>query len=231
MKQYYLGALVVCLVAPACAKHNTSPAAQTAKNADQAAEQADSANATAQQAMQQAEDADKQAQSAAQQAEDMDRPEMPAHQEHRETASAPGTEIDEAHEGARLTPGADDAPGTTKAEEAGQGTTRYAPHTSASAPKKTPDAMTPMEQGTSESDRKMTQRIRRALIDDDSLSFTAKNVKIITRDGNVLLRGLVLNDKERKSIEDIARGYASSGRVDNQLELKNQTIPAPITNP
>jgi osmotically-inducible protein OsmY len=80
-----------------------------------------------------------------------------------------------------------------------------------------------MEQGTSEADRRIRQEIRRALIEDDSLSFTAKNIQIITRDGNVVLRGQVMNNKERKRIEEIARERAGVGSVDNRLQLKSST--------
>jgi osmotically-inducible protein OsmY len=50
---------------------------------------------------------------------------------------------------------------------------------------------TPMNQGNGEVDIDLTQRIRKAVMANDSLSFTAKNAKIITRDGRVTLRGPV----------------------------------------
>lgn len=84
-----------------------------------------------------------------------------------------------------------------------------------------PPVAAAMEQGTSEADRRIRQDIRRALIEDDSLSFTAKNIQIITRDGNVQLLGQVMNTKERKRIEEIARERAGVGSVDNRLQLKS----------
>jgi hypothetical protein len=79
--------------------------------------------------------------------------------------------------------------------------------------------LTPMDQGGSESDRTTTQKIRQAVVGDKALSFNAKNVKIITVNGRVTLRGPVKSDAERASIEAKAREVAGT-QVDNQLEVK-----------
>lgn len=81
--------------------------------------------------------------------------------------------------------------------------------------------LTPMNQGTSEGDRKITQQIRQAVMKDSSLSFTAKNVKIITINGKVTLRGPVKTDQERSTIEAAAKNVAGVNQVDNLLEAKN----------
>jgi hyperosmotically inducible periplasmic protein len=81
------------------------------------------------------------------------------------------------------------------------------------------DALTPMDQGTSEADRHTTQQIRQAVMRDKTLSFTAKNVKIITINGKVTLRGPVKNEAERSAIEAAARGVAGGAQVDSQLEI------------
>ena len=65
--------------------------------------------------------------------------------------------------------------------------------------------------------KKITQQIRQDLMKDKSLSFTAKNVKIITIDGKVTLRGPVKSDAERSAIEAAARRV--TGNVDSQLEV------------
>jgi len=81
-------------------------------------------------------------------------------------------------------------------------------------------ALTPMDQGGSEADRKLTQQVRQELMKDKSLSFTAKNVKIITVNGKVTLRGPVKSEAERSAIEAAARRAAgSTGSVDSQLEV------------
>jgi osmotically-inducible protein OsmY len=79
---------------------------------------------------------------------------------------------------------------------------------------------TPMDQGNGASDVKITQQIRQAVMADGSLSFTAKNVKIITQNGKVTLRGAVKTDQERSAIEASARKVAGDTNVDNQLEVK-----------
>ena len=80
--------------------------------------------------------------------------------------------------------------------------------------------MTPGDQSESEADRTVTQQIRRAVVADDSLSTTAKNVKIITTDGIVTLRGPVQSPHEKEAIEAKARQLAGMNKVDNQLEVK-----------
>lgn len=81
-------------------------------------------------------------------------------------------------------------------------------------------ALTPVDQGNGESDLKLTQQIRQAVMSDKSLSFTAKNVKIITKDGKVTLRGPVKTAEERAAIEAHARRVAGSSPIDNQIEVK-----------
>jgi hyperosmotically inducible periplasmic protein len=81
-------------------------------------------------------------------------------------------------------------------------------------------ALTPTDQGNGESDLKITQRIRQAVMADGSLSFNAKNVKIITVGGKVTLRGPVKSDAERAAIDAAAKNVAGAGQVDNQIEVK-----------
>jgi hyperosmotically inducible periplasmic protein len=80
-------------------------------------------------------------------------------------------------------------------------------------------SLTPMDQGESQADRDMTQSIRKGVIADDSLSFTAKNIKIITRDGRVTLRGTVNNAREKATIERTALQLAGPKNVTNELEV------------
>jgi len=81
-------------------------------------------------------------------------------------------------------------------------------------------ALTPGDQGNSESDREITRRIRREINQNDQLSTMAKNIKIITADGKVTLRGPVANDQELKAISDVAQTVAGPSEIDNQLEIK-----------
>jgi osmotically-inducible protein OsmY len=82
------------------------------------------------------------------------------------------------------------------------------------------DTLTPVDQGGSEADRTVTQHIRQAVMKESSLSFTAKNVKIITVNGKVTLRGPVNSAEERATIEAAARKVAGVIQVENLLEVK-----------
>ncbi len=55
---------------------------------------------------------------------------------------------------------------------------------------------------------------------DSTLSFDAKNVKIITQGGKVTLRGPVKRDAEKSSIEAKAKAVSGVTSVDDQLEVK-----------
>jgi len=81
------------------------------------------------------------------------------------------------------------------------------------------DTKTPGDQSENEADRTITQNIRQAITADDSLSTNAKNVKIITNDGTVTLRGPVKSEKEKAEIEAKAKQVAGVKKVDNQLEV------------
>lgn len=82
--------------------------------------------------------------------------------------------------------------------------------------------MTPFDQSESQADLALTQKIRQALMQDDSLSMTAKNVKIMSAGGSVTLRGPVANAKEKTTIAAKAQQIAGNTKVDNQLEIKGQ---------
>jgi hyperosmotically inducible periplasmic protein len=88
------------------------------------------------------------------------------------------------------------------------------------------DALTATSQGGSTADRELTRQIRRAITSNDQLSTMAKNIKVITQDGRVTLRGPVKDDNEKKTISDLVAGIATSDKVDNQLEVKGATSPA-----
>ena len=82
------------------------------------------------------------------------------------------------------------------------------------------DTLTPLDQGKSEADRTITQQIRKAVVDNDSLSTNAHNVKIITVDGTVTLRGPVKSAEEKATVEALAEKTSGVKTVDNQLEVE-----------
>jgi hyperosmotically inducible periplasmic protein len=79
--------------------------------------------------------------------------------------------------------------------------------------------LTPMDQGKSADERKITADIRKKVVADKKLSFTAKNVKIITIGTKVTLRGPVKNEQEKAAIEAYAKQIPGVSEVDDQLEI------------
>jgi hyperosmotically inducible protein len=84
------------------------------------------------------------------------------------------------------------------------------------------ETLTPGDQSESEADRTLTQRVRQAVVADDSLSTTAHNIKIITINGVVTLRGPVNSAQEKANIAAKAQQIAGTTKVENQLEIVTQ---------
>lgn len=82
------------------------------------------------------------------------------------------------------------------------------------------ESKTPGDQSNTPEDLKITQAIRQAIVKDESLTMTAKNVKIITAGGQVTLRGPVNTAEEKTKIQEAAKAAAGENKVDNQLEVK-----------
>jgi osmotically-inducible protein OsmY len=76
------------------------------------------------------------------------------------------------------------------------------------------------DQSNSSADLKVTQAIRQALMKDSELSTTAKNIKIITANGQVTLRGPVKTAQEKAKVDQIAKSAAGGAQIDDQLDVK-----------
>jgi hyperosmotically inducible periplasmic protein len=76
------------------------------------------------------------------------------------------------------------------------------------------------DQSNSSADLKVTQAIRQALMKDSKLSTTAKNIKIITANGQVTLRGPVKTAQEKAKVDQIAKSAAGGAQIDDQLDVK-----------
>jgi len=85
-----------------------------------------------------------------------------------------------------------------------------------------PAAMTAGQQSNAKSDVELTREIRRAVVKDHSLSMMAHNVKIVSANGSVTLRGPVKTEEEKTAIASKAQTIAGADKVDNQLEVKGQ---------
>lgn len=80
-------------------------------------------------------------------------------------------------------------------------------------------AKTPIDQNENKKDVDITAEIRKRVVD-TKMSVNAQNVKIITQDGRVTLRGPVKSAEEKKTIEDMAVAVAGAGNVTSQLEVE-----------
>jgi hyperosmotically inducible periplasmic protein len=80
--------------------------------------------------------------------------------------------------------------------------------------------LTPEDQSSSAGDLELSKTIRQAIVKDPSLSATAKNVKVISTEGKVTLRGPVNSPEEKMKIGRTAIDKAGASKVDNQLEVK-----------
>ncbi|HSO47894.1 MAG TPA: BON domain-containing protein [Rhizobiaceae bacterium] len=79
--------------------------------------------------------------------------------------------------------------------------------------------VTPLDQSHAESDVELTRAIRKMLVDDATLGTNAQNVKVVTVDGKVTLRGPVASAAEQARIVSIAEKAAGPDRVLNELEV------------
>ena len=80
-------------------------------------------------------------------------------------------------------------------------------------------AKTPIDQNENQKDIDITANIRKRVVD-TKMSVNAQNVKIITQDGKVTLRGPVKSADEKTQIEKLAHEVAGAANVDNQLEVQ-----------
>jgi hyperosmotically inducible protein len=77
------------------------------------------------------------------------------------------------------------------------------------------------QQSSSTEDRQMTANIRKSIVGDKSLSTYAHNVKIITRGGQVTLKGPVHTEEEKNAVAAKAAEVAGGqDKVTNQLTVK-----------
>ena len=80
-------------------------------------------------------------------------------------------------------------------------------------------APTADQQKMNPADRAITQKIRKAIHDDANLSMYAHNIKVITQDGKVTLRGPVRTGDEKNSLEAKAVSVVGQDNVTDLLEV------------
>ena len=78
------------------------------------------------------------------------------------------------------------------------------------------------QQKGNRTDIEITRDIRRAITKDKNLSSYAKNIKIITQNGYVTLRGPVRSEEDKKAIEAKANEVAGATHVKNEIEIASK---------
>lgn len=84
-------------------------------------------------------------------------------------------------------------------------------------------AVTADQQKETAGDRELTQKIRKSLMADKSLSTYAHNVKVVAQGGQVTLKGPVRTEEEKRSVEAKAVEVAGAGHVVNQIRIAPAT--------
>ncbi len=80
-------------------------------------------------------------------------------------------------------------------------------------------AVTADQQGSSKSDREITRLIRKSVVSDKALSSYGHNIKIITRDGVVTLKGPVKSEREKMDILNRANTVTGGASVTDEMSV------------
>lgn len=73
------------------------------------------------------------------------------------------------------------------------------------------------------SDLQITKQVRQAIIADKSLSMYGHNIKVITRNGVVTLKGPVHSAEEKQALMTDAQSAAGGGTVSDQITVKESS--------
>ena len=75
-------------------------------------------------------------------------------------------------------------------------------------------------QSGSQADRDLSAAIRKSIMDDKSLSTYAHNIKVISQNGMVTLKGPVRTDAEKKAVEEKARTVAGNSKIKSEITVE-----------
>jgi osmotically-inducible protein OsmY len=83
-------------------------------------------------------------------------------------------------------------------------------------------AVTADQQKETAADRDLTQKIRKSLVADKSLSTYAHNVKVIAQNGMVTLKGPVKSEEEKQAVETKAAQVAGADKVTSDIQVASK---------
>jgi hyperosmotically inducible protein len=92
-------------------------------------------------------------------------------------------------------------------------------NTKVNKPDQAKESITANQQSFSTNDTNITRRIRQDIMKQENLSTYAQNIKIVTVNGKVTLKGPVRTEKEQSSILDYARSIAGASNVTNEMSV------------
>lgn len=75
------------------------------------------------------------------------------------------------------------------------------------------------QQKENRSDRDVAKNVRRSLVKDKSLSTYAHNVKVISENGTITLKGPVRSEEEKRTVESKAAEVAGPNNVRSELTV------------
>jgi osmotically-inducible protein OsmY len=87
------------------------------------------------------------------------------------------------------------------------------------AQQKDPTQKTADDQKNNKADTTLTAEIRKQILNDKSLSTSAHNVKIVSENGVVTMRGDVNSTTEKNAVLSIARKVAGASNVTDQITI------------
>lgn len=76
------------------------------------------------------------------------------------------------------------------------------------------------DQKNNKADTDLTAQIRKSIMDDKTLSTAAHNVKIVTQDGKVTVRGAVTTQAEKDTVLAKAREIAGQDNVTDNVKVQ-----------
>jgi hyperosmotically inducible periplasmic protein len=82
------------------------------------------------------------------------------------------------------------------------------------------DTQTADKQSNAKADRDITAKVRKEIVGDKDLSTYAHNVKVITVNGAVTLKGPVKSEDEKAKVAELASNVVSADKVTNELTVK-----------
>ena len=105
-------------------------------------------------------------------------------------------------------------------EQSEQPTTPQADNTKMNQRDRSANEATADQQKANPSDREISRQIRKSIQEDKSLSTYGHNVKVITQNGMVTLKGPVRSEEEKKAVEAKAVEVAGADKVTNEIDVQ-----------